>query len=69
MRVWIEGAVFAALSGAATTCSAVVIDPDHFGRAHLLHLGMVALAGAIPALIGYVRQQPAPQWDGRERRF
>jgi hypothetical protein len=60
MKGWINGLITATVSGAASAAGAVVIDPEHFNGRHLRYLAIVAGAGALLALINYLRQSPWP---------
>jgi hypothetical protein len=55
---WLKGLLAAALSGAASTAGAMLLDPDHFNSANLKHLGLVAGLGAITGTAGYLKQSP-----------
>lgn len=58
LRMWALGLVTAALSGAGTAVSAMILDPEHFNTGQLRHLGLVAGLGALMAVANYFRQSP-----------
>lgn len=69
MQTWLKGLAAALISGAAAALGSMMLDPDHFGIAHLKHLGIVAGLGAVTGVINFLRQSPIPPaWNGVERR-
>ena len=56
-----SSALHAALSGAALSVGAIVLDPANFKLSDLSHLGMVFLGGAILGLVGFLRNNPFGQ--------
>ena len=60
MDVWIKGLVAAAIAGAGSAGSAIVLDSAHFNLQNLSHLGIVAGTGALFGAIGYLAKSPIP---------
>ena len=59
-RMWAKGLVAAAVGGAANTGLLVLIAPDKFNFQDMRTLGTVAFAGALTAVLGYLKQSPLP---------
>lgn len=60
MRHLLNGLLTAAVSGGAAATGSILIDPEHFGAAHLQHLGIVFGAGAVLGILNWLRSSP---WD------
>lgn len=62
MRTWLKGLLAGVIGGAATSGLAAIADPAHFNLSGdgLVALGKMAAAGAIVALLMYLKQSPLP---------
>jgi hypothetical protein len=61
MNAWFKGLIAAAVGGVGNGLTLAIVDPSHFtihSPEGLLLLGKVALAGAIVAVAGYLKQSP-----------
>jgi predicted oxidoreductase len=58
MKTWLKSLAAAAIGGAATALSTMVVDPSHFNLADLHKLGAVAGAGAVIGVLSYLKQSP-----------
>ena len=60
--IWIKGLIAALISGMVTALAGVLIDPQSvdFSAAGLKKMGLLALAGAMIGVVGYLKQSPMP---------
>ena len=61
LLTWAKGLLAAAIGGAATAGSLVLFAPATFDFADLSTLGRVATAGALIAVLAYLKQSPLPK--------
>jgi zinc transporter ZupT len=61
-KMWLKGLIAAVIGGAANAVSAVIAAPQTFNFSHegLIAIAKLAAAGALIALIGYLKQSPVP---------
>lgn len=61
-NLWIKGLVSAAIGGAATAVSTMVVAPETFNLEEgLQKLGMVAIVSAIVSVANYLKGSPLPK--------
>lgn len=59
--IWLRGMAAACIGGASNAAAVVFVDPEHFNwHDGLSAVGKVASAGAIIALLGYLKTSPLP---------
>lgn len=58
--VWVKSLAAAAIGGAANAGLLVIVAPDKFSFDDLSTLGRVAAAGALIAVMSYLKQSPLP---------
>jgi hypothetical protein len=62
LKVWLHSIISAAIGGAVSAVSAVLVAPHDFNFSHagFLSIEKVALSGAIIAVLAVLKQSPLP---------
>lgn len=58
VMVWLKGLLAAAISGAATTITVMIVAPETFNLDHIGKVGAVAGIGALLGVANYLKQSP-----------
>lgn len=61
--IWIQGIISAAITGAATTVTTVVVAPEQFNATPegITKIGIVAGVAAVLSVANFLKQSPIPK--------
>lgn len=62
MSLWLRGLVAAAVGGASSAVTVMIVEPSHFNvEEGLMRVGKVALVSALVGAALYLKQHPVPE--------
>jgi len=65
---WLKGLLSALIGGAANGLAAILVDPVNFNfETGKSKLGLMTIAGAIIAVLNFLKQSPLPCKDDNEK--